>query len=364
MSCSKVAVVGLLLALGACTQKKPATIGVGASDDAPTPTETDAGGSAPLNAAQAAASAASGCVRFDPKKVYVYGSIGGPSAQSTFADPTDPAHVCTSILEASSLMIRPRDGAIVYAAHAFKTSGSDGFADVPQAIRSFTQDAFLSPPAYATVTANGDAYKNDGEISASCPVELGAVLIRPDDSAVTYNCVGMNFVESVAFGTPQEVLAQGYAGHSLAHIGSSGLVILPGKTAVSLPAGFGLVCARALQDGFWLAIQNTDLKVEQLMKVDFAGKTTMLGEYDALPSPYRSDLGAIVIAGDGHLWQVGEIFTPGTPAPTAAAVLDRPLKPDQTRVVYSSDRYQSDLTSTPPRIFVDLTNFPTLFTGP
>jgi hypothetical protein len=267
----------------------------------------DAGIDAGIDASVLPSTCDSDTDTFDPGAVYLLGSVPGagcsPNAVAALASPDVESVGFGCGVDAGSAAIRPSDGRLVYV-------DSEGGR-----VLVFSKDAHAYDPSAAACTYPADPGSNDQVIATdACSGSIGTpseFLFAPDLEGVWYTCTnasGLWFDENHdrvdAVGTRAPLL-RGYGGSML--VGPSTgelssprelvLVVNGNETAVGsgLSEEGSVLAMRALDDGFWIALQNDGEAAIQRLLVGLDGSVAVDGVYPALPASVTLDA-----AGAGH----------------------------------------------------------------
>lgn len=248
---------------------------------------------------------ASAADTFDRDAVYLLGSVPGaacsPSAVAALSSPDVESVGFGCGVDAQSVAIRPQDGRLVY------LDGEGGRLLV------FRKDDYSYDSGTDSCTYPANPASNDQVLATTqCSGSLGGpsnFLFAPDREGFWYTCTnasglwfdeGHNMVDAVGTLSP---LLRGYGGSMLAGPRDSPreLVLSVGDGTSETGIGTGLseegrvLAMRALDDGFWIALQNDgESSVERLL-VGLDGSVASEGDYPALPANVSFDA-----AGAGH----------------------------------------------------------------
>jgi hypothetical protein len=257
---------------------------------------------------------------FDRDAVYLLGSVPGatcsPSAVAALDSPDVESIGFGCGVDAQNVAIRPSDGRLVY------LDGEGGRLLV------FRKDDYSYDSGTDSCTYPANPAGNDQVLTTtSCSGSIGApsgFLFAPDREGFWYTCTnasglwfdeGHDRVDAVGTRAP---LLRGYGGSMLVGPIDSPreLVLSIGDGTSEIAIGGGLseegkvLAMRALDDGFWIALQNDgESSIERLL-VGLDGSVASEGEFPALPANVSFDA-----AGAGHALDVsGALY---------AAVVDR-----------------------------------------
>jgi hypothetical protein len=260
---------------------------------------------------------------FDPDAVYLLGSAPGadcsPSAVAELTSPEVKSVGFACGIDARSAAIRPSDGRLLY-------------IDEDGRLLEFRRDQYTYDSGSGSCTYPANPAGNDPVIATTaCNESIGPAskfLFAPDSEEVWYtraNASGLWFdeggqrVDAVDALPP---LLRGYAGSML--LGPSGgelsspreLVLSVGNGTSEIAVGSQLseegrvLAMRALDDGFWVALQSDGEGAIERVLVGLDGSVSVEGAYPALPADVSFDS-----AGAGHaLDSAGALY---------AAVVDR-----------------------------------------
>ena len=302
-----------------------------------------------------------GCETLDPKQVYLVGSLeafGGTPASVTL---TSPPTVCLAPVS-SYFVIRPSDGRVLEAPTDMK-------------LHLFARDV-LAFDAQQKVWGVAKPLDNDDVLPITS--EAFNPLVWPDTSDYAWGgattSVHTKDGKVIATGSRPRL---GYTGHifderviidSNADAGITAIqdAELNGALQSSVD---NLIAIRALPDGFRLAAKTGTGPELTQWTLHFDGTATKTGTYAEPPADFNKVFLLPGLSGGGRLDDAGNLYvfanptTKDSPNNNNAVVLKRPLTPGVAAVVYDSGASSSDLTVSPPKIWVRI-NVSTLVTGP
>jgi hypothetical protein len=260
----------------------------------------DGGVDSGIDASLLPSTCASASDTFDPDAVYLLGSVPGaecsPSAVAALTSPDVESVGFGCGMDAGSAAIRPSDGRLVY------LDGDTGRLLV------FRKDEYSYDANTEACTYPVDPTGNDQVIATTaCNESIGApseFLFAPDAEGVWYTCAsasGLWFDENHdridGVGTRPPLL-RGRSGSLLAGSLDSPreLVLVVGKGASevaiggTLPEEGKLLAMRALDDGFWIVVQNDGEGTIERFLVGLDGSSVASeGMYPALPASVSFD---------------------------------------------------------------------------
>lgn len=270
---------------------------------------TDAGVDSGIDGSVLPSTCDSSTDTFDPGAVYLLGSVPGagcsPNAVAALTSPDVESVGFGCGVDARSASIRPSDGRLVY------VDGANG------RLLTFRKDAYAYDANTAVCTYPVDPASNDQVIATTaCSGSIGApsqFLFAPDLEGVWYTCTNasglwfdQNHDRVDAVGTRPPLL-RGVAGSMLlgpssGELGSPReLVLSVGNGTSEIAIGSGLseegdvLAMRALDDGFWIALQSDGEGAVERVLVGLDGSVVVEGAYPALPANVSFDA-----AGAGH----------------------------------------------------------------
>lgn len=303
------------------------------------------------------------CRNFDPAEVYVLGTfLPGENYRGVLARPAHPHGGCVGF-STDPMRVRLRaDGKVLW------TLDQGG-------VRVFTPDPHLWNDALGGwhYPAWEDDPNGNDELLATPACGDGGVeemLVHPGDHSLIYSCGGIMDPDvwydqngDVVFDSGQDrPLALAVDGTLLTDAprlvppGGAPLAVVP----PAMTGSFGALAARSKDDGFWVAVKQSDQATAELWFVDLAGVATRDGEYAAFSDggpwdpPYP---GEVALAGDGALvyWRYSN---------TDRVIIRVELSPGDSQVVYTDADAPEYSWPTDPQPFVYLWTSPQLFTGP
>lgn len=269
----------------------------------------DAGVDGGIDASVLPSTCSSATDSFDRDAVYLLGSVPGatcsPSAVAALSSPDVESIGFGCGVDAQNVAIRPSDGRLVYL---------DGEGD---RLLVFRKDDYSYDSGTDSCTYPANPAGNDQVLATtSCSGSIGTpsgFLFAPDREGFWYTCTnasGLWFdqdhdrVDAVGTRPP---LLRGYGGSMLVGPIDSPrelvLSISDGTSEIAIGGGLSeegrVLAMRALDDGFWIALQNDgESSIERLL-VGLDGSVASEGEFPALPANVSFDAAGAGYALDG-----------------------------------------------------------------
>lgn len=362
---------GFLSVSFACSSNgdRPASSRIGLAQDSGAQSSTDAassheeGGvdSGPADASEVSPVSPAGCDVYDAKRVYLKGSFGGFGAVPATVAFTSPPRFCISPA-GSDFVLRPSDGRLL---------------EIPDIsanpkIHIFNRDPLVFDPVEKQWMVK-DIVMNDTVVPT--PGDAYRPFVWPDTSDIAYGGPTRGVYSKTGVYTDTSSRPYlGYGGHILDNQLSppsweitDSTVDGGARITIQNPHLY-IFAARAKPDGFSAAASigetspNTGV---ELWHITFDGTTTKTGAYAALPAGFTMGKGAggAALDADDNLYQLLNPDAMDSPNNNNAVVVKRPLAPGSSTIAYDSGAASSDLTVTPPRVWVKI-NISHLFTGP
>jgi hypothetical protein len=303
------------------------------------------------------------CNKFDPEKVYVHGSLAGNTWGSAIAEVENPTRVCPGFVRTFAITVRPDDGALIAASDEFEYgSESYGGQTVPKRTvvhkhDPFMWDVFHTPACFASAN---EGWINDEQLEGAWACGDTTLLMRPDTSQLTFKCKGKHYEQGGEELAPgYDVLAHNAEGYSFVRTTAVpyeyGVFRAGNVSKLDEPLKSAPHMTRGRPGGFYVVTRDDDQATTQVL-VGNHGSTQVAGRYATFRDhPPGSNYQGVLDA-QGNTWHISRDAD-------ADVVIRTPLEPGSAEVVYSMNDANPDMSSNPPRAFVDL-QFAWLFTGP
>ena len=278
---------------------------------------------------------------FDPEQVYLFGTLSEGAcyrdAVAPVEAPSDAVVGFACDANESTGWIRPTDGRLLY---------TDG--QLQDTVVVFTCDG-------CTKVTAGDPYPtdplaNDDRIELPCP---GAALrigyqLAPNGRVYHLCNDGWYDQDGDRIPTREAYLIVHLGPDDTALLSNNVLDLTSGEMApLSGLADLDPLAARALEDGYWIAIQSSATEPTELWHVALDGTATQLGTYPPLPANQSGPYGA-KLDGQGRLFQMARDTTESSRDTIVRRSID-----GQSQVVYDE--------ADDPLVKIHISS---LFTGP